>query len=90
MVKIKIVLGDCDCFSFQRIPHVCWKEHKIYLVAEKKDFDWITDLMETCLNHEIIHVVIDELEGRIPAKKFDNVFDKTREVVTEENGSPFY
>lgn len=88
-MNIQIRLGDCDCFTLYKIPHVCWKDDKrIYLVAEKKDFDWITDLIETCLNHEVIHLIIDELEGRIPAKKFDNVFDKTKEIVTREDGTP--
>jgi len=88
MIDVPIELGDCDCHHWYRLPHLCWKDKKIYLVAEKQHCQIIIDRIEACFNHETIHLVIDKLEGERTARSFDRVFSMAKKVVTRGDGTP--
>lgn len=88
MVNILIKIGDCGCPHWYRLPHLCWKDKKVYLVAEKQHYKIVIDKIESCLNHEVIHLVIDKFEGERISKRFDKIFDKTKKVVVREDGTP--
>ena len=98
MVNIKIKIGHCGCF-FNMVEHygkICWREKTIYLGSKLDD-----KRIYKVLNHEVLHLVIDGIEGRLTSQRFDSVFhiepyiekileecNVDGEVMTEDNGAP--
>lgn len=85
----KIKLGECDCFSFSdQIIHTCWKKRLIYLTSPKKYFKAFEELIESALNHEVIHLVVDKIEDKETSKRFDCIFNYDLDLITRPDGTP--
>lgn len=100
MVNIQIKIGRCGCFfnPIERYGKICWREKAIYLGSKLDD-----KTIYKVLNHEVLHLVIDSIEGRLTSKSFDNTFHIEREIeklvvkynmdttaLTEDNGVPAF
>lgn len=85
----RIKLGECNCFSFsEQLPHLCWKDRLMYLTTPKKYFKEMEDLVENAVNHEVIHLVIDNIENKVTSKGFDYMFNYKLDLITRPDGTP--
>lgn len=93
MVDILVRIGNCSCakdhdfyfndFYKENWGWFCFRDNAIYLgkYLEKEC------KCEPILNHEYLHVVIYELEGKEVTKQFDLLFDENN-VIIGDDGTP--
>ena len=91
MTDVPVRIGNCSCscplnnvdFFLENLAWFCFCDDAIYL---GRDMEKLRG-SEAILNHEYLHVVIYELEGRITTEEFDVLFDENN-VIIGDDGTP--
>jgi len=83
--RIDYRIGDCSCFFSSWFPNlygkICYHDRALYL-GKKCTARYI----EHIINHEWIHLIIDDDMGEEESREFDNLFDGVNTVASD--GTP--